>query len=177
MKGKTAPLSVSLALSLLVPLSALLADTSETGTLDARAAFGLLKTLEGEWEGTADSRDGEPVHIQYRVTAAGSAVMETLFPGTAHEMVTVYHMDGEDLMLTHYCAIGNQPRMKFEKTDRPRTMTFAFAGGTNMASDQDMHMHEATIRIIDNDTIEANWTSSSKGETLPPKRFFLARKN
>ena len=49
-----------------------------------------------------------------RTTGGGSAVTETLFPGTAHEMMSVYHMDGDDLVLTHYCAGGNQPRMMLE---------------------------------------------------------------
>ena len=47
-----------------------------------------------------------------KVTAGGSAVHETLFPGSAHEMVSVYHLDGADLVMTHFCALGNQPRMK-----------------------------------------------------------------
>ena len=46
----------------------------------------------------------------YGVTAAGTAVMEALFPETDHEMLTVYHLEGNDLVLTHYCAMGNQPR-------------------------------------------------------------------
>ena len=58
----------------------------------------------------------------YRVTAAGSAVMEVLFPGTDHEMVTVYHQDGDDLILTHYCAAGNQPRMKCRRVGSESTV-------------------------------------------------------
>jgi hypothetical protein len=47
---------------------------------------------------------GMPVRVEYRVTGAGSAVVETLFPGTPHEMVTVYHARKGVLCMTHYCA-------------------------------------------------------------------------
>src|SRR6058998_1207043 len=72
-----------------------------------------LKKLAGTW--VAADKDGKPtdqVVSVVRVTAAGSAVHETLFPGQPHEMVSLYHTDGADLVMTHYCSLGNQPRMK-----------------------------------------------------------------
>src|SRR5437868_15224505 len=72
-----------------------------------------LKKLAGTW--VAADKDGKPtdqVVSVIKVTASGSAVHETLFPGQAHEMVSVYHRDGADLVMTHYCSLGNQPRMK-----------------------------------------------------------------
>src|SRR5262245_39718357 len=72
-----------------------------------------LKKLAGTW--VAADKDGKPtdqVVSVVRVTAAGSAVHETLFPGQPHEMISVYHLDGKDLLMTHYCSLGNQPRMK-----------------------------------------------------------------
>ena len=63
------------------------------------------------------SKKGDLV-ARYAVTAAGSAVVETVFPGTEHEMVTVYHADGSDLVLTHYCMEGNQPRMRAKAARR-----------------------------------------------------------
>src|SRR5437868_15374337 len=82
-------------------------DTAGTPQLDA------LKGLAGEWTGKAKHGDMEhEATVTYKVTAGGSAVVETVFPGTEHEMVTVYHQDGDDLVLTHYCMLGNQPRMR-----------------------------------------------------------------
>ena len=69
-----------------------------------------------------------------KVTAAGSAVHETIFPGTGHEMVSMYHADGKDLIMTHYCALGNQPRMKLDpksSVDKGE-FRFKFAGGSNI---------------------------------------------
>ena len=74
-----------------------------------------LKALAGTW--VAADKDGKPtdqVVSVIKVTAAGSAVQETLFPGQPHEMVSIYHLDKGDLVMTHYCALGNQPRMKAE---------------------------------------------------------------
>src|SRR5579862_1470550 len=76
--------------------------------------FEQFKQLAGDWVGTATGHgpDEKDVHVQFKVTAGGSAVVETEFPGTEHEMVTVITEDGGDLSLTHYCMLGNQPHMK-----------------------------------------------------------------
>src|SRR5438270_13163403 len=74
-----------------------------------------LKKLAGTWVAADDK--GQPtaqVVSVFKVTSNGSTVQETIFPGTGHEMVTLYHLDGPDLVLTHYCALGNQPHMKLD---------------------------------------------------------------
>ena len=85
------------------------------GGVDGKAALERLKTLAGTWRGHVVTEDGPPATVVYSVTAAGTAVTEALFPGTSHEMLTVYHLEGDDLVLTHYCAMGNQPRMKLAR--------------------------------------------------------------
>jgi hypothetical protein len=114
-----------------------------------------LKKLAGTWV-AADS-DGKPtdqIVSVIKVTAAGSAVHETLFPGQPHEMVSVYHRDGDDLVMTHFCALGNQPRMKADPKSPANQIHFTFAGGSNIDPTKDMHMHEGTITFIDEDHIE-----------------------
>src|SRR5687767_7169136 len=78
------------------------------------SAFDAFKKLAGDWvgKGAADSGHGEKVSVNFKVTAGGSAVVETELPGTAQEMVTIIHPDGNDLVLTHYCHVGNQPQMR-----------------------------------------------------------------
>lgn len=119
-------------------------------------AFEKLKTLAGTW--VAAGTDGKPtdeVVSVIKVTAGGSAVVETLFPGQPHEMVSVYHLDGPDLVMTHYCAVGNQPRVKLDpKASTAAKLVFKFAGGTNLDPARDMHMHEGTLTITDADHIE-----------------------
>ena len=139
----------------------------------AQSAFEKLKGLAGRWEGTAE--DGSAVAASYRVTANRSAVVETILPGTEHEMVTMYHMDGDRLMLTHYCAVGNQPRMVLDPQEGSNALVFQFAGATNMKSDRDMHMHSARIRIVNSDLIEAEWDAWKDGKKSSTEKFILKR--
>jgi hypothetical protein len=121
----------------------------------AHAGLERLKKLAGTWVAVGD--DGKPtdqVVSVIKVTAAGSAVHETLFPAQPQEMVSVYYCDGDDLMLTHYCALGNQPRMKADPKSPPNQICFKFAGGSNLDPAKDMHMHEGTLTFIDDDHIE-----------------------
>jgi hypothetical protein len=114
-----------------------------------------MKKLAGTW--VAVGEDGKPtdqVVSVFKVTAAGSAVQETLFPGQAQEMVSVYYRDGDDLMMTHYCMLGNQPRMKADPKSPANQICFKFAGGSNLDPAKDMHMHEGTLTFIDEDHIE-----------------------
>src|SRR3954447_4760803 len=114
-----------------------------------------LKKLAGTW--VAADKDGKPtdkVVSVVKVTAAGSAVQETLFPGQPHEMVSVYHRDGADLVMTHYCVLGNQPRMKADPKSPANQLHFQFAGGTNLDPAKDKHMHGATLTFVDDDHVE-----------------------
>src|SRR4051812_451333 len=99
-----------------------------------------VKQLAGTWKGTSDM-DGKKgdVVVTYRVTSAGSAVIETMDPGTPHEMVTVFHDEGGKLALTHYCAMGNQPHMTLTKADDKSYALELAKGGIVKAKDAHMH--------------------------------------
>jgi hypothetical protein len=90
------------------------------------------------------------------VTGSGSAVVEELFPGTEHAMTTVYHLDGSDLVLTHYCMTGNQPRMR-AKASNGTKIAFAFDGGTNIDPKTSQHMHEATFDFVGKDELRSTF--------------------
>jgi hypothetical protein len=114
-----------------------------------------IKRLAGTW--VAADKDGRPTEqivSIIKVTAGGSAVQETLFPGQPHEMLSVYTADGPDLVLTHYCMLGNQPRMKADPNSPANQIAFKFAGGSNLDPARDKHMHEATVTLVDDDHIE-----------------------
>src|SRR5260370_759637 len=101
-----------------------------------------MKKLAGTW--LAADKDGKPtdqVVSIIKVTAGGSAVHETLFPGQPHEMISIYTADGPDLILTHYCVLGNQPRMKADLDSPPNQIPFKFVGWTNLgpANDKDIY--------------------------------------
>lgn len=130
----------------------------------AAAAFDRLKALAGDWidlDGAFGMKG--KVAVTYRITGGGSTVIETLFAGAPHEMTTVYHKDGRHVVLTHYCAAGNQPRMRATTTDG-RTLAFDFDGGTNLDPAQDGHMHSGTIEFLDADRIRATWIGWNKGK-------------
>ena len=139
--------------------------------------FEALKRLAGDW--VEVSKDGKPtdkVVSSIRVTSAGSVVQETLFPGTAHEMVTMYHLDGADLVLTHYCALGNQPRMRAQPGKDVDKIVFKFIGGTNFKSNDEHHMDQATLTVAGRDHFKAEWVSCQDGKPCHQVSFDLVRK-
>jgi hypothetical protein len=173
------------ALSVLVLLAATAvtasADEKEKPRKGSPADAGLerFKQLAGDWVGTisgGEAKEKQEVRVSYRVTSAGSAVVETITPGSEHEMVTLIHKDGDDLVLTHYCALGNQPRMKAERGGDDKKIAFKFAGATNLKSDKDPHMHEAVFTFVDKDTVKAEWTHYHDGKAAGTAMFELKRK-
>ncbi|HEY1186062.1 MAG TPA: hypothetical protein VGE74_00335 [Gemmata sp.] len=126
-----------------------------TKTTSTHPGLERLKKLAGTW--VAADKDGKPtdkVVSVIKVTAAGTAVTETTFPGDPMEMVSVYHRDGADLMMTHYCALGNQPRLKADPKSPANQIRWEFVGGTNLDPAKDMHMHGGTLTFVDDDHIE-----------------------
>ncbi|MEW4571428.1 hypothetical protein AB1L88_26435 [Tautonia sp. JC769] len=150
-----------------------LALDEEPKPIDASAAFERLKSLVGTWE----QREGENVFVlTYRLTANGSAIVETYGPGTSFEMMSVYHLDGDQLRATHYCAAGNQPRLVLDReASSPEALVFAFDGGTNFDPATDMHMHEGRILLHDADSITGEWTGYMDGKPSGTHSFVLSR--
>jgi hypothetical protein len=144
---------------------------------DKSAAFDLFTQLAGEWVGKGKNGDMEhEARIVYKVTSGGSAVVETIDPGGLHEMVTVIHADGDALLLTHYCMLGNQPQMKAMPKPGAKTVAFEFVKATNLKSDKEMHMHAATFTFLDKDTLKTEWTLYKDGKESAKAIFELKRK-
>jgi len=112
---------------------------------------------------------------RYEVGSGGTIVRELLFPGTEHEMLSVYHVVGGQLVATHYCAVGNQPRFKL-KSATADELVFAFDGGTNFAPATDLHVHDGWIRFVAPDRLEEDWTVYKAGQQTGDHRFVLTRK-
>lgn len=138
-------------------------------------AFNKMKSLEGVWEGTTP--EGKPVRISYKVVSEGSAVMETIdHDSTGAFMVTMYHLDGDRLMMTHYCSAGNQPRMRLVLST-PTALTFEMFDATNLASQNDAHMRKLVITWTDNNHISSDWTMSKDRRDAHHGIFKLERKS
>jgi hypothetical protein len=141
------------------------------------AAFDRLKTLEGEWiEATpTKTAKGKAASI-YKLTAGGSAIAETLFPDTNHEMLSVYRLDGDSLLLSHYCCMGNQPLMRAKLGANSDELVFQFAGGCNIDPAKDSYIHDGSIRFVGSDRLHTEWTYFIDGKEAGKHTFDLVRK-
>ena len=162
--------------SLFAAAQAFAAEPSTPAKMDPKAAFERLKSLAGEWQGQAGHGDKSfPASVTYKLSSNGSVVMETLMPGTAHEMISMYHLDGGELVMTHYCAMANQPRMKLDTTASTKDeLKFAFAGGTNLDPAKDSHIHAGTLKF-DGAALIADWTVWAGGKEQGHNVFNLKR--
>ena len=137
--------------------------------------FDKLKSLVGSWKGK-DS-EGKPVTITYKLVSGGTSIMETLDMADDKEaMITMYHMNGDKLMMTHYCSLGNQPRMQAAKTSKDgSTIAFSFVDITNLASKEDNYMRKLMFTFKDNDHFSQQWTLRMKGNHEHPDVFEFER--
>src|SRR5262249_8542890 len=107
----------------------------------------------------------------------GSAVREVMFPGQPEEMTNVYHMDGPTMVMTHYCAIGNQPRLR-AKPGVPGQIALKFDSVSNMTSPDQMYMGELRLVMTDNNHLREEWRHFKHGKVEgDPAIFELTRKN
>lgn len=126
--------------------------------------FGKIRTLVGSWKGTDPT--GKPILVSYKLVSEGTAVLEMLgSEGHAESMVTVYHPDHEGMMLTHYCSMGNQPRLKLDPAkSTDSTLVFTFHDVTNMLSPDEAHIHGLTIIFRDKTHFAQQWVSMANGK-------------
>jgi len=129
--------------------------------------FEKLKTLVGTWEST--SRDGRHATAVYELVSSGTALLERLggdeHAGMGMEMITVYHPDGDRLVMTHYCSANNQPRMRAEPvTGEVEALRFTFLDATNLASPDAGHMHSLVMTFHDPDSFTQEWTWRENGK-------------
>lgn len=123
-----------------------------------------FKALAGEWSAKGLDGNSDPeARIRYEVTGGGSAVVETLWPGSPHEMRTVYYRDGSDVVLTHYCASGNHPTMRARAMDGNK-LVFAFDRANNFDASRDGHMHDAYFIFEGADEIRTRWNFWKDGK-------------
>ena len=78
-------------------------------------------------------------------------------------MVTVYTLDGDDLVRTHYWASGNTPRMKAALGESPDELRFMSTGAGNPRSPADAHMHDLTIWFVDANHLKTEWVEFKNG--------------
>lgn len=129
------------------------------------APFEKLKQLEGKWEGTVvegGQTESKPAEVIYEVSSGESAVVEKLFAGTEHEMVSVYNDEKGSLVMTHYCMLKNQPKLKLvNATDNKIEMEFTEGNGVAIT---DPHMHALKITFDGPDKMTQEWFGYENGK-------------
>ena len=123
-------------------------------------AWERLKSLVGEWDG---NEGGKPFHVSYKLVSNGTALIETLNGPDAIEMVTVYHPDGYNILMTHYCSMGNQPRMRAKGLTDGK-LAFAYVDAANVKSPEDPRMSGLVLTFTDADHLGADWEHNAGGK-------------
>jgi len=129
---------------------------------DAHKTFDMLKGMEGNW--TGKNAQGQPLQVTFRSTAGGSALVSEIRADGKDDMITMFHLDGDRLLMTHYCSAGNQPRMKAVTSDG-KSVSFEFVDGTNIGPD-DGHMQRVTFAKSDTDHHTEDWVYVAHGKEM-----------
>jgi hypothetical protein len=147
---------------------------------EAQTSFDTMKTLAGSWEGQVTtvpqeaSLEGKLMHVSFRVTSMGNALVhEMTGAGRPDDPITMLYLDGDRLLLTHYCDAGNRPRMTGKISPDQKTVEFEFldvAGSTEYG-----HMHHAVFTVIDANHHTEDWTYMTPGDKPVHARVDLQR--
>jgi hypothetical protein len=144
---------------------------------NAAAAFERMKGLVGTWEAVAG--DGRKATVRSELVAAGSALLERYLDPkmpAGSERITLYHLDGERLLLTHYCVAKNQPQMRLTHYDPENgVLSFDFLEATNLPDPNAGHMHRARFRSAA--STWARWPVPSWSTRRPSPSGWFERKD
>ena len=156
-------------------------STAALAQSEAKKSFDVLKTLAGTWEGRLTTTPPEPdvqgklANVTLRVTSMGNAMLHELkMEGRPDDPITMFYLEDDRLLLTHYCDAGNRPRMTGKASPDGKKVEFDFvdiAGSTQYG-----HMHDSVFTIVDADHHIEEWTFMMKGDKAVRARFDLRRK-
>lgn len=164
-------LVVSAAMAIVVSLVAMAPSSPQRG--GGSPAWETMKSLQGEWDGLYGGK--MKTTSTYKLVSNGTALMETLVSPESTDMVTMYHPDGNSLVMTHYCSESTQSRMRAPGSDT-RRIVFSFMDATNAASPDAMRMTGLVLTVKDHDHMTAEWTSSGMGKSGTGVFEFTRRK-
>jgi len=140
------------------------------------ALFAAVSALEGKWQGESEGAEGPPSYTVFEVTSGGSAVRELMLPGTENEMTNMYTLDGNELVMVHYCAGGNQPVMRADSFEDGR-LVFRSAGVQDLKAADEVYMGAMTLVVVDENTVEQQWVALKGGELEHEMKIKLKRVN
>lgn len=130
-----------------------------------------VKSLAGRWQVMGE---GEPSFIEFSLSSKGTAVREVMFPGTAEEMTNMYALDGNSLLMTHYCAAGNQPMMRASEYTENQ-LVFHPAGVLDLESPDAFYMSDLVLTFVGEDRLNETWRGTASGVQSEMPVFELKR--
>jgi hypothetical protein len=130
----------------------------------AQKSFDTLKALTGNWEGK--NNQGQAMRVSFRETAGGSALLSEIHGQGPENMISMIHLDGDRLLMTHYCGVGNQPRMKATLAPDGKSIAFDFVDATNLSGPDVGHMHHVVFAMSDADHHTEEWTFLDHGKEM-----------
>jgi len=154
----------------LAPMTCLAGDMAKPAAT-VSPSFDALKKLVGQWQEVGKTEKGTV--INYELVAAGTALLERMDPGTDHSMATVYYPIGNMVMMTHYCAEGNQPRMRGEGD--AKSINFTMMDITNLTTEAGPHMDGLKLTFMDKDHMVQEWRHMNGGK-VEVYKFEMERK-
>ena len=158
----------------LTTLALILAATAAVAQTDSQKAFAAIKSLPGTWE--QKGPDGKMLEVTFKVVSGGSAVMSEIMGMGAEDMISMFNMDGPNrLLLTHYCGIGNQPRMQASISPDGKTFTFNYVDATNLSAPDAGHMQKMVLTVLDENHHTEDWLFVDHGKEMK-ESFDLRRK-
>lgn len=128
---------------------------------NAQKALDRFKTMVGTWEGK--SPKGQTSEVTYQLMADGKAVMAESHM-ISENMTSMFYIDGDRLLMTHFCPSGNQPRMVATISPDLKSVSFDFLDATNLSGPQAGHMHRAVYEFSDADHYSEEWTWKQEGK-------------
>ena len=176
MKSRAIRMGIILGCIMLLAAGSVVAEEHMPMTPAASPELERIKQLAGRWEGTSQEGEGEAqsAAAEYKVTSGGSAVVETLFPGTPHEMVSVYHDQHGKVAMTHYCMRGNHPELALIKAS-DKELDFSLAEGSGIDSAKEQHMHALVLTQSNANHLSQVWTCYEGGKPSKKVTISLSR--
>jgi hypothetical protein len=137
-------------------------------------AFDQIKSLVGHWEGSTP--DGKKGQATYELISNGSVVMERLSAANEPEMITMYSLEADRILVTHYCSAGNQPTMQTAPSPAANgKLDFTFLRLAGAKSPDEGHMAALTVSMPDKTHLVQTWTFMDKGKSQT-ESFTVTRK-
>lgn len=153
---------------LVLAIVAISSSTVALAQSDAQKSFDKLKSLAGTW--TA-SYEGKPMQASLRVTSMGNAILHEMKGDGPDDPITMFYVEGDRLLLTHYCDAGNRPRMAGKISPDGKTIEFELVDVANYNKAQHGHMEHAVLTMIDENHHTEDWTFMLEGK--PPMKVHL----